>query len=36
MFEMEGVGLMRVFSAVIFGGYIVMYLLNRFTDFDRD
>jgi hypothetical protein len=36
VFEVEGVGLMRVFSAVIFGGYFVLYLLFRFTDFDRD
>ena len=36
MFEVEGVGLMRVFSAVLFGGYLVVYLLIRFADFDRD
>ena len=36
MFEVEGVGLMRVFSAVVFGGYLVIYLLSRFGGFDRD
>jgi hypothetical protein len=36
VFEVEGVGLMRVFSAFIFGGYLVLYLLFRFSGFDRD